>query len=86
MKYPAHREQKKTPIYVMVERGTYEKSRSQALVAKLNHISVSSSYNDIRRSNNSLSSYAVFVSADEESYCIDSNDYLVVSIIMFKHL
>ena len=90
MTYHIHRGIKRHQCMSWLGTVHMEKTRSWALITTLgiNHIGVSTSYNDIRRSHNHLSSYAVLASEPEDTpipshftkadFCIeavDNSDY-----------
>ena len=85
-------------MHVMFGHSTYGKTRIRALITTPNHIGVSTSYNDNRKSRNLLSSYAVLASKSEGTpipshftktdFCIgamDNSDYADNSSLSGTH-
>ena len=86
--YHLHKARQKNPLQAMVGQSTYGKTRSRAFITTLNHIGVSTSYNEVKRARNLLASYAVHASEAngtpipshfrDSGFCIgakDNSDY-----------
>ena len=62
MYYELQHGQKKTSLHLMTEHTIYDKCKSKELISSMNKIGVSASYQDVIRSRNLLSSYAILTS------------------------